>query len=72
MNGNIHIQTNPKISHDLAEFIASRFPKMLVNPTKDINTIMYEAGQQNVIAYIRSLVSSNATGDIDINKLIRE
>ena len=70
MNGNIHIQSNPKVSHDLVDFIASRFAKKVVNPTTDINTIMYDAGQQSVITYLRGIASGSTTGDIDINRLI--
>jgi hypothetical protein len=67
MTGDIYIKNNPKISHEIVDFIASRFVKKIVNPTTDINTIMYDAGQQSVITYLRGIASGNLPGDVDIN-----
>ena len=40
----------------LVEDLENKFPPQTIHPKEDINSIMYKAGQQSVVEYVKQLL----------------
>ena len=49
---NLHTEKLDKLIEDLD----NKFPTQTIHPKEDINSIMYKAGQQSVVEYIKQLL----------------
>ena len=49
---NIHTEKLEKLIEDLD----SKFPPQTIHPKEEINSIMYKAGQQSVVEYVKQLL----------------
>ena len=49
---NLHSEKLEKLIEDLE----NKFPPHTIHPKEDINSIMYKAGQQSVVEYIKQLL----------------
>ena len=49
---NLHTEKLDKLIEDLD----NKFPPQTIHPKEDINSIMYKAGQQSVVEYIKQLL----------------
>ena len=41
---------------NLVEDLENKFPPQTIHPKEDINSIMYKAGQQSVVEYVKQLL----------------
>ena len=48
---NLHSEKLEKLVEDLE----NQFPPQTINPKEEINSIMYRAGQQSVVEYVKQL-----------------
>ena len=49
---NLHTEKLDKLIEDLE----NKFPPQTIHPKEDINSIMYKAGQQSVVEYVKQLL----------------
>ena len=49
---NLHTEKLDKLIEDLE----NKFPIQTIHPKEDINSIMYRAGQQSVVEYVKQLL----------------
>jgi len=49
---NLHTEKLDKLIEDLD----NKFPPQTIHPKEDINSIMYKAGQQSVVEYVKQLL----------------
>ena len=49
---NLHTEKLDKLIEDLN----NKFPPQTIHPKEDINSIMYKAGQQSVVEYVKQLL----------------
>ena len=49
---NLHSEKLEKLIEDLE----NKFPPHTIHPKEDINSIMYKAGQQSVVEYVKQLL----------------
>ena len=49
---NLHTEKLDKLIEDLE----NKFPPQTIHPKEDINSIMYRAGQQSVVEYVKQLL----------------
>ena len=49
---NLHSEKLEKLIEDLD----NKFPPHTIHPKEDINSIMYKAGQQSVVEYVKQLL----------------
>ena len=49
---NLHSEKLEKLIEDLE----NQFPPQTIHPKEDINSIMYRAGQQSVVEYVKQLL----------------
>ena len=49
---NLHSEKLEKLVEDLE----NQFPPQTIHPKEDINSIMYRAGQQSVVEYVKQLL----------------
>ena len=49
---NLHTEKLDKLIEDLE----NKFPTQTIHPKEDINSIMYKAGQQSVVEYVKQLL----------------
>ena len=49
---NLHTEKLEKLIEDLD----NKFPPQTIHPKEDINSIMYKAGQQSVVEYVKQLL----------------
>ena len=49
---NLHSEKLEKLIEDLD----NKFPPQTIHPKEDINSIMYRAGQQSVVEYVKQLL----------------
>ena len=49
---NLHTEKLEKLIEDLD----NKFPPQTIHPKEDINSIMYRAGQQSVVEYVKQLL----------------
>ena len=49
---NLHSEKLEKLIEDLD----NKFPPQTIHPKEDINSIMYKAGQQSVVEYVKQLL----------------
>ena len=49
---NLHTEKLDKLIEDLD----NKFPPQTIHPKEDINSIMYRAGQQSVVEYVKQLL----------------
>mgnify|MGYP003112548028 FL=1 len=49
---NLHTEKLDKLIEDLD----NKFPPQIIHPKEDINSIMYKAGQQSVVEYVKQLL----------------
>lgn len=56
--------TQPPVTQEFYDKLMSAFPLIEIKPDTSINAIMYSAGQQELLAWIRRHVgsSTNSTG----------
>ena len=50
---NLHSEKLEKLIEDLD----NKFPPQTIHPKEDINSIMYKAGQQSVVEYVKQLLN---------------
>ena len=50
---NLHTEKLEKLIEDLE----NKFPPQTIHPKEDINSIMYKAGQQSVVEYVKQLLN---------------
>ena len=50
---NLHTEKLDKLIEDLD----NKFPPQTIHPKEDINSIMYKAGQQSVVEYVKQLLN---------------
>ena len=50
---NLHTEKLDKLIEDLE----NKFPPQIIHPKEDINSIMYKAGQQSVVEYVKQLLN---------------
>ena len=50
---NLHTEKLDKLIEDLE----NKFPTQTIHPKEEINSIMYKAGQQSVVEYVKQLLN---------------